>query len=54
MSLADMFMKWEDRTTIGPHLAVALVGIIYAIALWTLLILPMEGMIGKKIEEKRY
>jgi flagellar motor component MotA len=54
VSLADMFMKWEDRTTIGPHLAVALVSIVYAIALWTLLILPMEGMIGKKIEKNHF
>jgi hypothetical protein len=54
MSLVDMFMKWEERTMLGSRLAVALVGIIYAIVLWTVIILPMEGLIGKKIEEARY
>jgi flagellar motor component MotA len=52
VSFADMFFKWDERTALGPRLAFALVNIIYLFLLQVLLILPVRGIIERRLAEE--
>jgi hypothetical protein len=50
ISFVNMFLNWEERTILGPHLAFALLNVVYTLLLFVLIIIPFKGILQKRID----
>ncbi|GHT77928.1 hypothetical protein FACS1894130_03640 [Spirochaetia bacterium] len=50
ISFVNMFLNWSEKTILGPHLAFALLNVVYALLLFVLVIIPFKGILQKRIE----
>jgi hypothetical protein len=50
ISFVNMFLNWEERTILGPHLSFALLNVVYTVVLFVLMIIPFKGILQKRID----
>ncbi|MDR0662675.1 MAG: hypothetical protein LBF80_01160 [Spirochaetaceae bacterium] len=45
--IVDMFIKLNEKITVGPRLAAAIISVLYAVLMHLLVIIPYKGIINK-------